>query len=68
MCFLVNKDYAGELKMANDIKLVGEPKSSPAGIADLVAVQDSGVRNVLNIGHGSALVETAMTPRFKEKK
>ena len=63
MCFAINKDYAGELKMANDIKLVGEPKDSPAGIADLVAVQDSGVRNVTNIGHGSALVETAMTPQ-----
>ena len=36
---------------------------SPAEIADLVAVQDSGVRNVTNIGHGSAVVETAMTPQ-----
>jgi len=65
MCFVINKNYAGELRigMTNDSNSVGLPKNSSAEIADLVAVQNSGVRNVLNIGHGSALVETAMTPQ-----
>ena len=69
MCFVINKDYAGdiEIEMTNVSNTFGLVES-PAEIADLVAVQDSGVRNVLNIGHGSALVETAMTPRFNEKK
>ena len=66
MCFVINKNYAGG--MSNNYLTVGKQKNPPAKIADLVAVQDSGVRNVINIGHGSALVETAMTPRFKEKK
>ena len=65
MCFVINKNYAGELRigMTNDSDSVGLPKNSSAEIADLVAVQNSGVRNVLNIGHGSAVVETAMTPQ-----
>ena len=64
MCFVVNKNYAGELTigMIND-SVVNGLATTPAEIADLVAVQDSGVRNVTNIGHGSALVETAMTPQ-----
>ena len=64
MCFVINKDYAGEMEigMTNVSKLSGLVES-PAEIADLVAVQDSGVRNVTNIGHGSAVVETAMTPQ-----
>jgi len=64
MCFVINKDYAGDIEIritnvSNTFGLV----ESPAEIADLVAVQDSGVRNVTNIGHGSAVVETAMTPQ-----
>jgi len=64
MCFVVNKNYAGELTigMIND-SVVNGLATTPAEIADLVAVQDSGVRNVTNIGHGSAVVETAMTPQ-----
>ena len=64
MCFVINKDYAGviEMGMTNVSKASGLAES-PAEIADLVAVQDSGVRNVTNIGHGSAVVETAMTPQ-----
>tara|TARA_R100000329_G_C7603719_1_gene214142 strand:- start:825 stop:1208 length:384 start_codon:yes stop_codon:yes gene_type:complete len=64
MCFVINKHYAGELGSINDIDAkVGKLKDSPVEIADLVAVQNSGVKNVLNIGHGSALVETAMAPQ-----
>ena len=66
MCFVINKDYAGELKMANDISMVGEPENSPAGIADRVAVQNSGARNVLVNGLGSASVETALAPHPME--
>ena len=64
MCFVINKDYAGELTigMIND-SVVNGLATTPAEHADLVAVQDSGVRNVTNIGHGSAVVETAMTPQ-----
>jgi hypothetical protein len=64
MCFAVNKDYAGELtiRMING-SIVNGLVTTPAEHADLVAVQDSGVRNVTNIGHGSAVVETAMTPQ-----
>ena len=64
MCFVINKDYAGELTigMMND-SIVNGLATTPAEHADLVAVQDSGVRNVTNIGHGSAVVETAMTPQ-----
>jgi hypothetical protein len=49
--------------MTNDIIEVGKPKNSPAIIADQVAVQNSGVKNVLNNGQGSALVETALAPQ-----
>lgn len=64
MCFVINKNYAGgiEMRMTNVSDTSGLVES-PAEIADLVAVQDSGVRNVTNIGHGSAVVETAMTPQ-----
>ena len=64
MCFTVNKNYAGDLtiRIIND-SIVNGLVATPAEIADLVAVQESGVRNVTNIGHGSALVETAMTPQ-----
>ena len=66
MCFVINKDYAEEFKMKSmrsDFIGVGEPKSSSANIADHVAVHESGVRNVVKTGQGSALVETAMTPQ-----
>jgi hypothetical protein len=58
--------YAGELKimrLTKTIILVGEPKNSPAEIADHVAVHESGVKSVVKTGQGSALVETAMTPQ-----
>ena len=64
MCFVINKDYAGELKMksmTNEFIEVGKLENSPAEIADHVAVHESGVRNVVKTGQGSALVETAMT-------
>ena len=66
MCFVVNKDYAGELKtkrMANEIFLVGTLENSPAEIADHVAVHESGVKSVVKTGQGSALVGTAKTPQ-----
>tara|TARA_X000001388_G_scaffold52754_1_gene38508 strand:- start:1232 stop:1642 length:411 start_codon:yes stop_codon:yes gene_type:complete len=66
MCFLVNKDYAGELvlnEVTNESKLVGKLENSPAEIADHVAVHESGVKSVVNNGQGSALVVTAMTPQ-----
>ena len=66
MCFVINKDYAGELKMksmTNEFIEVGKLENSPAEIADHVAVHESGVRNVVKTGQGSALVETAMTPQ-----
>ena len=66
MCFLVNKDYAGELVLnegTNESKLVGKLENSPAEIADHVAVHESGVKSVVNNGQGSALVVTAMTPQ-----
>ena len=65
MCFVINKDYAGGLKkeMTNNLNKVGKLENSPAEIADHVAVHESGVRNVIKTGQGSALVETAMTPQ-----
>jgi hypothetical protein len=64
MCFVINKDYAGDIEMGmTNVSKTSGLVESPAEIADLVAVQDSGVRNVTNIGHGSAVVETAMTPQ-----
>ena len=64
MCFVINKDYAGEIEIGmTNVSDASGLVESPAEIADLVAVQDSGVRNVTNIGHGSAVVETAMTPQ-----
>ena len=66
MCFVINKDYAGELKMksmTNGFITVGEPKSSSADIADNVAVHESGVKSVVKTGQGSALVVTAKTPQ-----
>ena len=66
MCFLVNKDYAGELvmgEMINETIQVGKLENSPAEIADHVAVHESGVKSVGNNGQGSALVVTAMTPQ-----
>ena len=66
MCFVINKEYAGEIKMksmTNDFIEVGEPKSSPAEIADHVAVHESGVKSVVKTGQGSALVVTAKTPQ-----
>ena len=68
MCFAVNKDYAGELTLGDNVSEVGEPKNSPAGIADLVAVQNSGARSVLVNGRGSASVETALAPHPLEVK
>ena len=66
MCFVINKDYAGELKMksmTNGFITVGEPKSSSADIADHVAVHESGVKSVVKTGQGSALVVTAKAPQ-----
>jgi len=64
MCFIINKNYAGEIEIGmTNVSDASGLVESPAEIADLVAVQDSGVRNVTNIGHGSAVVETAMTPQ-----
>ena len=66
MCFVINKDYAGELKMksmTNEFIEVGKLENSPAEIADHVAVHESGVKSVGNNGQGSALVVTAMTPQ-----
>jgi len=66
MCFVVNKDYAGELKikrMANEIFLVGKTSNSPAENADHVAVHESGVKSVVKTGQGSALVVTAKAPQ-----
>lgn len=66
MCFAINQDYAGELKlekMTNESSNVGKLKDSPAEFADHVAVHESGVRSVVKTGQGSALVVTAMTPQ-----
>ena len=66
MCFVINKHHTGELKMksmTNEFIEVGKLENSPAEIADHVAVHESGVRNVVKTGQGSALVETAMTPQ-----
>tara|TARA_R100001510_G_C7589362_1_gene159608 strand:- start:34 stop:252 length:219 start_codon:yes stop_codon:yes gene_type:complete len=72
MCFVINKNCAGELKMTYEIKTTKDgylEKGSPAKIADHVAVHESGVKSVVKTGQGSALVETAMTPQnFKESK
>ena len=67
MCFVINKEYAGEIKMksmTNEFIKVGDPKSSPAEIADHVAVHESGVKSVVKTGQGSALVVTAKTPQI----
>lgn len=53
MCFVINKDYAGEIKMKsmrNEFIEVGYQKSSPAEIADHVAVHESGVKSVVKTG------------------
>ena len=65
MCFVINKDYAGDFKkeMIKNLIMVGESEEFSAEIADHVAVHESGVRNVVKTGQGSALVETAMTPQ-----
>mgnify|MGYP003111323371 CR=1 FL=1 len=71
MCFVINKNCAGELKMTYEIKSKDGDleKDSPAKIADHVAVHESGVKSVVKTGQGSALVETAMTPQsLKESK
>ena len=66
MCFAINKNYAGELKlekMTDESSKVGKLKNSPALFADHVAVHESGVRSVVKTGQGSAVVVTAMTPQ-----
>ena len=65
MCFVINKDYAGDFKkeMIKNLIMVGESEEFSAEIADHVAVHESGVKSVVKTGQGSALVVTAKAPQ-----
>ena len=65
MCFVINKDYAGDFKkeMIKNLIMVGESEEFSAEIADHVAVHESGVKSVVKTGQGSALRVTAKAPQ-----
>ncbi|HCV03210.1 MAG TPA: hypothetical protein DG048_11225 [Pseudoalteromonas sp.] len=67
MCFQINKNYTGGLAEKDDenILVAGTMSSSPVEIADHVAVHESGAKNGLRNGQGSAMVDTAMAPRIQ---